>query len=73
MREAEGKKDPRYKVCCDTEMPEVKCEPEPENVCQGHPCGKQECEGCDEVPEDEQPEHIREEETEESPDSGSDV
>jgi len=73
LREAEGKKDPRYKVCCDTGMPEDKGEPELENVCQGYPCGKQECEGCDEVPEDRQTEHIMEEETEVSPDSGSDV
>lgn len=73
LREAEGKKDPRYKVCCDTGMPEDKCEPEPENVCQGHPCGKQECEGCDEVPEDKQIEYVREEETEVSSESGSDV
>lgn len=73
LREAEGKKDPRYKVCCDTGMPEDKCELEPENVCQGYPCGTQEREEINEVPQDEQPEHIREEETEELPDSGSDV
>ena len=77
LREAEGEKDPRYKVCCDTGMPEDKCEPdtepEPENVCQGHPCGKQECEECDEVPEDRRPGYEHERETEESPNSGSDV
>lgn len=84
--EAEKVKDVRYRGCCDPGvpedkcepdcdpgMPEDKCEPEPENVCQGHPCDTQEREEINEVPQDEQPEHIREEETEESSDSGSDV
>lgn len=73
MHEAEKVKDPRYRGCCDPGVPEDKCEPEPENVCQGHPCGTQEREGINEVPQDRQTEHIREEETEELPDSGSDV
>ena len=73
MLEAEKVKDARYRGCCDPGMPEDKCEPEPENVCQGHPCDTQEREEINEVPQDEQPEHIREEETEESSDSGSDV
>ena len=66
-------KDAIYRGCCDPGVPEDKCELEPENVCQGYPCGKQECEGCDEVPEDRQTEYIKEEETEVSPDSDSDV
>lgn len=86
MLEAEKVKDARYRGCCDPRvpedkcepdcgpgMPEDKCEPEPENVCQGHPCDTQEREEINEVPQDEQPEHIREEETEESSDSGYDV
>lgn len=77
VREAEKVKDARYRGCCDPGVPEDKCEPDTEpdteNVCQGHPCGTQEREEINEVPQDRQTEYIREEETEELPDSGSDV
>lgn len=73
VREAEEDKVPKYGSCCDPGMPEDKCEPEPENVCQGHPCGTQEREEINEVSQDSQAKYIREEETEELPDSGSDV
>ncbi len=53
VREAEEDKVPKYRGCCDYGMPEDKCEPDTEpdteNVCQGHPCGKQECEECESV------------------------
>ncbi len=86
MLEAEKVKDARYRGCCDPGVPEDKCEPdcdsgvskdkcepEPENVCQGYPCGKQECEECDEVPEDRRPGYEHERETSVTSDSGSDV
>lgn len=77
MLEAEKVKDAIYRGCCDPGVPEDKCEPdtepEPENVCQGHPCGEQECEGCDEVSEDMLQEYEHERETPVTSDSGSDV